>query len=277
MNSGIRDAHNLAWKFAAVRGGELGPALLETYQAEREPHACAIIDLAVRMGRVMMPTSHAQAFRSRPDFALAVSRPACIHYFAEMKYKPKPFYRNGFVVSAADAPAVVGRMLPQPAVERRDRGRAMLDDLLGPGFALVACGPQAQRALADAVALNFDMTLPVALAILPPETNADPDAQGDIETVRDVAGTLTPFVPAGRTIVMLVRPDRYIAAAAYAGAASLAAMAGATRALVAATLRDQCSDIDRAKPQAQAVAARFKSMDSFATNSVSRSEGKSDA
>jgi 3-(3-hydroxy-phenyl)propionate hydroxylase len=273
MNSGIRDAHNLGWKLAKVVAGELGPGVLETYQVEREPHARALIDLAINIGRVMMPTSRAQAFLVQAGFRLARLAPGLQSYFAEMKYKPKPFYRNGFVVSAADAPAVVGRMLPQPAVERRDRSRAMLDDLLGSGFALVACGPQAQRALADAVALNFGMALPVALAILPPETNADNDAPSDIETVRDVGGILTPFVPAGRTIVMLVRPDHYVAAAAYAGAASLAAMADATRDLIAATSRDQRSDIDRAKPPAKVATARFKSMFSFATDSVSRSGG----
>ena len=37
MNTGMQDAHNLAWKLAAVLGGWAGPALLETYECEREP------------------------------------------------------------------------------------------------------------------------------------------------------------------------------------------------------------------------------------------------
>jgi 2-polyprenyl-6-methoxyphenol hydroxylase-like FAD-dependent oxidoreductase len=36
-NTGIQDAHNLAWKLAAVVHGEAGPALLDTYDAERRP------------------------------------------------------------------------------------------------------------------------------------------------------------------------------------------------------------------------------------------------
>jgi len=36
-NTGVQDAHNLAWKLAAVVRGEAGPALLETYDAERRP------------------------------------------------------------------------------------------------------------------------------------------------------------------------------------------------------------------------------------------------
>jgi len=36
-NTGIQDAHNLAWKLAAVVRGEAGPALLDTYHDERRP------------------------------------------------------------------------------------------------------------------------------------------------------------------------------------------------------------------------------------------------
>jgi 2-polyprenyl-6-methoxyphenol hydroxylase-like FAD-dependent oxidoreductase len=36
-NAGVQDAHNLAWKLAAVIKGEAGPALLDTYEAERLP------------------------------------------------------------------------------------------------------------------------------------------------------------------------------------------------------------------------------------------------
>ncbi|MCX5380093.1 FAD-dependent monooxygenase [Streptomyces sp. NBC_00091] len=40
-NTGIQDAHNLAWKLAAVLGGSAGPGLLDTYEAERLPVALA--------------------------------------------------------------------------------------------------------------------------------------------------------------------------------------------------------------------------------------------
>ncbi|MES5823213.1 FAD-dependent monooxygenase [Streptomyces sp. RG80] len=38
-NTGIQDAHNLAWKLAAVLGGWAGEELLDTYDAERRPVA----------------------------------------------------------------------------------------------------------------------------------------------------------------------------------------------------------------------------------------------
>jgi 2-polyprenyl-6-methoxyphenol hydroxylase-like FAD-dependent oxidoreductase len=43
-NTGIQDAHNLAWKLAAVVRGEAAPALLDTYEAERLP----LCELTVR-------------------------------------------------------------------------------------------------------------------------------------------------------------------------------------------------------------------------------------
>ncbi|MET7315792.1 FAD-dependent monooxygenase [Streptomyces thermoviolaceus] len=40
-NTGIQDAHNLAWKLAAVLAGWAGPGLLATYETERRPVAVA--------------------------------------------------------------------------------------------------------------------------------------------------------------------------------------------------------------------------------------------
>lgn len=39
LNSGIQDAHNLAWKLAAVIKGQAGDALLDSYEQERRPVA----------------------------------------------------------------------------------------------------------------------------------------------------------------------------------------------------------------------------------------------
>jgi 2,4-dichlorophenol 6-monooxygenase len=39
LNTGVQDAHNLAWKIAAVERGTAEPALLDTYEQERRPVA----------------------------------------------------------------------------------------------------------------------------------------------------------------------------------------------------------------------------------------------
>ena len=48
MNTGIQDAHNLAWKLAAVHHGWAHPALLESYEAERLPVARRTVEQARR-------------------------------------------------------------------------------------------------------------------------------------------------------------------------------------------------------------------------------------
>ncbi|WP_406302413.1 FAD-dependent monooxygenase [Streptomyces sp. NBC_00885] len=45
-NTGIQDAHNLAWKLAMVLDGSAGPGLLDTYGAERQPVARATSERA---------------------------------------------------------------------------------------------------------------------------------------------------------------------------------------------------------------------------------------
>jgi 2,4-dichlorophenol 6-monooxygenase len=44
LNTGVQDAHNLAWKLAAVMAGMAGPALLDSYESERRPVAKANLD-----------------------------------------------------------------------------------------------------------------------------------------------------------------------------------------------------------------------------------------
>ncbi len=43
MNTGLQDAHNLAWKLAGVMQGKLSASLLDTYETERRPIAQKII------------------------------------------------------------------------------------------------------------------------------------------------------------------------------------------------------------------------------------------
>jgi len=50
-NTGIQDAHNLAWKLGAVLSGWANAALLETYHEERRPVAEANTDFSVTNGR----------------------------------------------------------------------------------------------------------------------------------------------------------------------------------------------------------------------------------
>jgi 3-(3-hydroxy-phenyl)propionate hydroxylase len=53
MGAGMRDAANVAWKLAAVLGGSLPSAALDTYEVERKPHAQHMIRLAMTVGTLM--------------------------------------------------------------------------------------------------------------------------------------------------------------------------------------------------------------------------------
>lgn len=53
LNSGMRDAINLAWKMAFVKRGMSTPKILETYSIERVPHVRSTVAHAVDMGRLI--------------------------------------------------------------------------------------------------------------------------------------------------------------------------------------------------------------------------------
>jgi 3-(3-hydroxy-phenyl)propionate hydroxylase len=231
MNSGLRDAFNLGWKLAAIVKGRLGEGLLDSYQVERAPHAWALIELAMMMGRIMMPGSHLQAWAVRSGFRATQLIPAVQSYFAQMKYKPKPFYRDGFVLASDDG--IAGRMLPQPQVELRDRSRVLLDEMLGDGFCLLAYGAEAQQVAAFARELDFGIAGLHSVAVLPRIINPDPDAPPDLDTVRDHAGAFDAVLPNGGLV--LVRPDRHVAAASTAEPDKMRALAAAVKAMGART------------------------------------------
>jgi 3-(3-hydroxy-phenyl)propionate hydroxylase len=210
MNSGIRDAHNLAWKLGAVRRGELGPRLLETYQAERAPHARALIDMAVTLGRIMTPRSRLEAWCVQSAFRLARLVPPAHAYLAQMKYKPKPHYREGFLSDPAGT-RLAGRMLPQPRLELEDGRTVRLDDLAGSRCAYIACGASSQRTLGLlATAAPAAPDLP-RVAILPRHVNLDRTDRRCIAG-RDVDGTMG-SIGTPHDVLLILRPDRYVATA----------------------------------------------------------------
>jgi 3-(3-hydroxy-phenyl)propionate hydroxylase len=138
LNSGLKDAANLAWKLAAVERGQLDERVLDTYEPERREHAAAMIELSVRRGRVMMTTSRTRA-RARDAAAVLARRvPALRRRLDTLPVKPPARHGDGLVVPG---PASAGAMLPQPRIRIVDGRLAPLDDLLGPWFALLEVQP----------------------------------------------------------------------------------------------------------------------------------------
>ncbi len=212
MNSGIRDAHNIAWKLAAVVTGRLGPKLLATYEQERRDHAWQMILLAMRMGRVMMPRNRLSALLMQTAFRALRFCPPARDYFGQMKYKPKPYFRAGFLSregAPASATKIIGGLFPQPRVTAAD-GPVLLDDVLGPGFALVSL-PNTPAAMFAQVPSDSGVSRSLRrVAIVHSGASAEvPDGVVRVEDRTHFVSKSLARLPQG---LLLLRPDRYVAA-----------------------------------------------------------------
>ena len=146
LGLGLRDAHQLAWKLAAVLAGA-DDALLDTHQAERAPHARGLVRLAVLLGRLMTGGGAGAAVVRRLALT-GVRRLPGVSDFALASRTP-PLRPGRLVRRPRVAPrSPVGGLVPQPAV-RVDGVAHRLDDLLGAGWAVLTPGG-APPALPDA-------------------------------------------------------------------------------------------------------------------------------
>lgn len=232
MNSGIRDVTNLAWKLGFVLTGRAGAGLLASYDAERRETAREMVDFATGIGRLYHPRSRVTEAVRNVLFRGAQRLPGARDYILQMKHKPVPRYRDGFVVTAprSDKGSLVGRAFPQPMVQRLDGARVRLDDVLGSRLALVGLVPGVAEALEPRLAARLRAhggavvqghVLPAyrRAGQLDPETRSSSAPGGtDVIDVYDFDGGLRDLHlarPADE--VYVVRPDRYVAAACSLG------------------------------------------------------------
>ncbi|MBC7201959.1 MAG: bifunctional 3-(3-hydroxy-phenyl)propionate/3-hydroxycinnamic acid hydroxylase [Pusillimonas sp.] len=215
LNSGLRDAANLSWKLAAVLQGRLPLKVLESYQKERPEHAWQLIEMAMNLGKIMMPNTMLKARFIQAGFRALQWVPPANEYITQMRYKPKPRFSKGFFV--ADGTNArhtrVGRMVCQPMLERPDRSLVRLDDLLGNDFGLIAFHPNPQKAFEGLPVLPFEQSLNLKrLCITPRFYNPFPPAPNAAQTVRDLAGDFERHCPSAQDVWLLIRPDRYVMA-----------------------------------------------------------------
>jgi 3-(3-hydroxy-phenyl)propionate hydroxylase len=228
LGSGLRDVHNLVWKLALATGspGDDVDRLLDSYQGERRPHARALIRLAVVAGWAMTGGQDRAASVRRTLLTgfcrlpgatdLILDRPGPpLH--GPLAPRPGPLTRLGSTLRARPFRDPTGTLCPQPwvavitparaadpAVTHPEQGVRRLDDVLGPGFAVLTHGPPAP----DLTALAARLGAPVIRV-------ADPGAAtpGAGVTLIDSAALRDWF--AGRGIgVVLLRPDHVVLAAA---------------------------------------------------------------
>jgi 3-(3-hydroxy-phenyl)propionate hydroxylase len=76
LNSGMRDAVNLAWKFAFVRRGLASEKILHTYTTERVPHVRSVVAHAADVGRLIDQLSGRVSHGINSDSGYGGARPA---------------------------------------------------------------------------------------------------------------------------------------------------------------------------------------------------------
>jgi putative polyketide hydroxylase len=132
-NTGIEDAHNLAWKLAAVLRGDAAPALLDTYDAERRPIAWL---------------RHQQIF-ARADFKAHLEGPASdVDVIDDIAMELGQLYRSSAVLGASDQlPAALrpdqwagqpGTRAPHLALRHADGRTTSTLDLFGRDWVLLS-------------------------------------------------------------------------------------------------------------------------------------------
>ncbi|MCS0599707.1 bifunctional 3-(3-hydroxy-phenyl)propionate/3-hydroxycinnamic acid hydroxylase [Streptomyces sp. LP11] len=209
LNSGVRDAANVAWKICEVWHGRADQRLLDTYEQERAPHARAVVTYSQRLGDVVMTTDRRRALVRDIAVRSLLRTPPGRRYLTGMRFRPPARHDRGLV---SGTHPLTGGILPQPRVlvppSLKPR---MLDDVLGRGFALLAVdvpgaawqrfdGPD-WRDLAWPLR-RIDVFLGDRLPIAHPGRYAIADADGRLEEALATA----------RNRFVLVKPDRYVAA-----------------------------------------------------------------
>jgi 3-(3-hydroxy-phenyl)propionate hydroxylase len=138
--AGLRDVANLCWKLAWVTQGRAAPAILDSYDTERRPHAKVIIQMALWMGRLVMPRNRLAAFGVHGLMTVLQAIPFTRPWFQELKFKPSNTFRRG-LFQPGRARLRRGGPLPQGLVRRRaDEPCVFSDDVLGQSLTLAGFG-----------------------------------------------------------------------------------------------------------------------------------------
>lgn len=212
LNSGVRDAANLAWKLAMVWHQAASPELLDTYEMERRPHAQATVEFSERLGRVVMTTSRARALVRDLAVRTALLIPAGRRYLQDMRYRPGARHAAGVVSRVAGGAPLAGSLLPQPWVMAAPALRLQrLDEVLGGGLTLLGVDVSA-REWDEVLAVFARRALPAPRGIDVALGDRLPAASGQRPSIADADGVLEEVLAPACGKFVLVKPDRYVAA-----------------------------------------------------------------
>ena len=221
LAAGLRDADNLAWKLAYVLTGRAGEDLLASYDAERRPHARALVKKAVRVGWTMTGGQDRAAAVRRIALAAAVRSDSICQ---AMGSTATPRLKTGalqhaprrLLPSRIPAALRVGGLIPNPLVSTGDGRPVRLDAILaGRTAVLTARQPDAELAgfcrRRGLVLVRISGGAPGTEA--PGRPGAAPDAGWiDVHLPGDAHPAGLRALAADPALTVLVRPDRVVAA-----------------------------------------------------------------
>jgi len=215
MNSGLRDATNLAWKLAAVLRGQASDAMLDSYEAERRDHARKMVNVATMFGKLYAPGNRLAEFARDTLFRVIQGLPGLRDYILQMKFKPMPRYTEGLVLQrgpiAKDSP--VGRMFAQPTVETADGRKVKLDDAIGPWFAVLGINRDPVESLSTEERAFWQDELGASLVFIRPSRSAPLAEPSGSVVIEDLMGSFRDWRRRNPGIdFVILRPDRYVAA-----------------------------------------------------------------
>lgn len=173
MCHGLRDVANLAWKLSLVQSGRAPPALLETYQVERDAQVRHVIGRAVEVGRTI-----------------------CILDPQEAEERDAQLRMQGGMKTTAELIVPISsHIIGKNAGERFINPRVadgLLDDLTNGGWLLIKRHRFAVSDEADAVlrALNADEIV--------------------LQDINNADGQLTRWLNQRGADAVLLRPDHYV-------------------------------------------------------------------
>ena len=148
--AGLRDVANLGWKLAWVVKGQAAPALLDSYDKERRPHAKKMIGLAKLMGSLVMPRSRFTAITVHGAMRLGRLVPPLRRQLEELEIKPANRCTAGFLIPGRPRKGITrGAQLAQGLV-RHDGQIRPSDDVLGDRLTLIGFGVDPRAFLDDA-------------------------------------------------------------------------------------------------------------------------------
>ena len=212
LSTGLRDAHNLAWKVAAVMQQRAAPTLLSSYQEERRPQTVRLTAVALVLGAIVQIADPARAALRDRALRAVLAFPHVRHHLVAGHWKRTARHRHGLVSKRARRRRVAGSQLPQPSVSLPDGSRQPLDDLLGGDFAVIGWETDPGIAI-DATTRALLAALRVKLIHATASVASDTGPDSSTSVVADDSGTLARWFEQAAAPLALVRPDRHVYAA----------------------------------------------------------------